>query len=129
MGEVAEFYRLHNTVQAGEARLKEVKKTLKEAYAKFVLICPHPEAIDWNYGRQGTFRVCMVCGVTDYASEGGTEGDEYNYGYPGSPNKQFWKNSNIRKAESEKEHWKYRVGHEWIVRDGKVVDRYAKHVS
>jgi hypothetical protein len=126
MNDIAKFYSLVKTVEENEEVKANAKKALKEAYAELVLICPHSEAIDYNYSKgNGDYRVCMICGLEDLASEGGTPGDEYNYGYPGSPNRDFWKDANIRRAKNEKEHWKYRRGHYWRVRDGKVVDSLA----
>jgi hypothetical protein len=67
----------------------------------------------------------MLCGVEDHASEGGTPGDEYNYGSPGSPNRAFWAKTQCRTAKDEKEFWKYRKSHGWKVRDGKAVSDFS----
>lgn len=120
VNDVSNFYRLTKTVVENENLVSNAKAILKEAYAELVMVCPHPEAIDHNYGnRGGDYRVCMVCGIEDLASEGGTPGDEYDYGYPGRPNREFWKNSTVRKAKNEEEHWKYRRSHGWRVKNGK----------
>lgn len=126
MNDIAKFYSLVKTVEENEETKSKAEKALNEAYAELVLICPHSEAIDHNYGgRSGDYRVCMICGLEDLASQGGTPGDEYNYGYPGSPNREFWKGANVRRAKDEKEHWKYRRNHHWRVKNGKVANSFA----
>ena len=119
MNAIAKFYDLTETVEKYEKQKKKAEKALKAAYKELVFLCPHPKTIDWNFGnRSGDYRVCMVCGIEDLASQGGTPGDEYDYGYPGYPNKEFWANTVVRKAENEEEFWSYRR-HHWRVRDGK----------
>lgn len=126
MNDVAVFYRLMTTVNENEIKKKEAQKALKQAYAELVPICPHSEAIDWTYNSHtGVYRVCKICGLEDLASQGGTDGDEYNYGYAGSPNRAVWKNSTVEKAKSENEHWEYRRQHGWRVRNGKAVNSFA----
>lgn len=125
MNDIAKFYSLLKTADENETKIKESKIALETVYAELVKICPHSEAIDWDYSN-GVYRVCMICGVTDYASEGGTSGDEYNYGTNGYPNRTFWNSATIIKASSEKEHWKYRNReHDYIVKSGKVVKRFG----
>lgn len=124
MSDVKRFWELTRTVEENEEKQKVAKKVLKKAYAELVQICPHPEAVTWNAGIRGwgNWVVCKVCGVTDTARKGATPGDEYDYGYPGSMDKEFWKNTVIETV-SEKESWDYRRGHSWKVIDGKVVDK------
>lgn len=127
MSDIAEFYRLLKTVEENEKIKKQVKETLKFSYKSLVQICPHSEAIDWNFGnRSGDYRVCKICGLEDLASQGGTPGDEYDYGYPGYPNREFWKNTTVTKAKTEKEFWSYRRGHGWRVRDGKLHEMFGE---
>lgn len=114
------FLTLKNNVEANEAIRARADKELKELYPLLVEYCPHPEAIDHKYGRSGVFRVCTTCGLEDHASQGGTPGDEYNYGYPGSPNREFWAGTEVRVADNEAEHWKYRRQHGFRVSGGKV---------
>jgi hypothetical protein len=121
MNDIAKFYRLKTTVEEQERIKDNAKRLLKNAYSELVKICPHSEAIDHDFNRrQGVFRVCKICGIEDHASEGGTPGDEYNYGYPGSPSREFWKHSEIEKTDDEKYFWTFRRQHGWQVRDGKV---------
>lgn len=125
MNDIAKFYAAKKTADDNEEIIIKAKAALADAYAELVYLCPHSEAIDWKYGGSAVFRVCMICGVIDMASQGGTTGDEYNYGYAGHPHREFWKNSKIMEAKSENEHWSYRNrNHEYIVKGGKVVNRF-----
>lgn len=121
MSDIAKFWHLKNLVEVNEEKKREAQHELDGAYKELVMICPHSEALDWNYGNHsGDYRVCMICGLEDRASEGGTPGDEYNYGYPGRPNREFWKGSDIRKAKNAKEFSMYRRRHGYFVHNGKV---------
>lgn len=122
MSDIGKFWALLNLLNEAETKKKEAEAVLKENYLEFIKLCPHSEALDWRYGGSGIFRVCMICGVEDRASQGGTSGDEYNYGYPGHPNKEFWAGSNVKTADSEAHHWewRYKHSHSYRVSGGKV---------
>jgi len=121
--DLGKFYRLNQDIQENEALKKRAEKALKEAFAELVPECPHSESIDHKSSLSGVgvTRICKICGVEDHASEGGTPGDEYNYGYPGSPNRTFWKGSNVEVTKDEKRFWSFRRHHGWRVQDGKAV--------
>lgn len=120
MNDVAKFWKLKSILDEAEKTKSEAQKILNENYSDLIAICPHSEAIDWSYSN-GVYRVCMICGIEDHSSEGGSPGDEYNYGTNGHPSRSFWKNSTIYKAASEEEHWKYRErGHDFRVKNGKA---------
>lgn len=123
---LAAFYRLTRAVDADEQLRKDVQKRLKENYDELVKICPHSEAVDRASSRrgEGVARCCKICGITDYASEGGTPGDEYNYGTAGHPSRSFWAGSHIETV-SDKEWFKYNRHHEWVVTDGKPRKRFG----
>lgn len=127
MSDLAEFYRLTKTVNANEAEIYRLKAELDEHYARLVQICPHSEAADnpSNLRGMGTRRVCKICGVTDYASEGGTRGDEYDYGYPGSPSKSFWKDANVEVIKEDVVWSGYSRSHQWVVKNGKAEKRFG----
>lgn len=125
MSNLADFYRLTREVDKDEQVIKEAKSRLSSNYDELVAMCPHSEAVD-NPSKlrgQGTRRRCKICGITDYASEGGTSGDEYNYGYPGRPAKLFWIGAEIEIVD-DKEFNKYNRSHEWVVQDGKESKRF-----
>jgi hypothetical protein len=126
MSDIAKFYKLITVVQVDEQLRKEAGNRLKENYDELVQLCPHSEAVDRksNLRGMGTTRRCTICGITDYASEGGTPGDEYNYGYPGYPSRTFWAGSEIRTV-SDKEFDKYSRHHDWVVTDGKPRKRFS----
>jgi hypothetical protein len=119
--DLAEFYRLTKNVRKQEKAIKVAREMLKQDYAKLVMICPHFEAADWKSSMRGVgvTRICKICGVEDHASKGGTPGDEYNYGYPGYPDDDFWGHAEIEKV-SEKEFYKLRRSHGYRVRNGEV---------
>jgi hypothetical protein len=118
---IKRFLTLKNNVEVNEGLKDRATKELDALYPLLIQYCPHLEAIDHRYhSRSGVYRVCTTCGLEDRASEGGTPGDEYDYGYPGSPNREFWKNTEIRVAESEAEHWKYRKSHGYRIVNGAV---------
>lgn len=126
MSDIAIFWGLKSIIDNNETIKKEAQKYLNEYYPQLIEICPHSEAIEWDYKHgQGVFRVCIICGIEDHASEGGTPGDEYDYGYPGYPSRAFWQNTHVRKAEDEKEFSSYRRQHNWRVRNGKAYNPYA----
>lgn len=122
MSDIALFWSLKNMIDMDESIKAEVKQRLKENYPKLIEICPHSEALDWNFGHRGIgdYRVCMICGLEDHESQGGSAGDEYNYGYAGHPDREFWKDAKVRKAKDEKEFWSYRRDHGYRVVGGKV---------
>lgn len=119
--ELGKFWTLTQTAIEAEQRLKQEKALLSDVYKELVFICPHSESIQYkrNGLRMGYHRRCKICGITDYASEGGTPGDEYNYGYVGHPSESFWGDSDVETTEDEKEFRKYSRNHNWRVRNGK----------
>lgn len=122
MSEITSFWTLLRDMTLYEARRDEANKILESTYDQLVAICPHPEAVDWEstIRGQGVFRQCKVCGVVDRASEGGTPGDEYDYGYPGHPSRSFWANSKVETVSRE-EWWSYTKPHRWHVSDGEAI--------
>lgn len=122
--EISEFYFLTNFVNKSERKLAEIQENLSISYDTLVNTCPHPEAVDRPSGSTGVARRCKVCGITDYASEGGTPGDEYNYGYAGHPNKSFWSGTKIV-STTEEEFNNSRRHHDWVVTDGKPRKRFS----
>jgi hypothetical protein len=122
--DIAQFVKFKRQVDEDEQAIKDAKERLKNAYAFLVALCPHSEAVDVksNLRGVGTKRICKICGITDYASEGGTPGDEYDYGYPGYPSRSFWKDTEVE-VISQKESWQYSRSHEWVVKNGKAVKR------
>ncbi len=104
-----------------EKLVKDSQKELMETYDQFVVLCPHTYAAATDIGnRQGIWYICKDCGVEDRASVGGSSGDEYDYGYPGHVNKDFWKDSLVEHVE--KSAWmKYRRPHRYTVQsDGSM---------
>lgn len=124
MNDISYFWKLTKIIEENESTRLNAESTLEKAYSELVRICPHPEAIDWKYYGIGVFRVCTVCGLEDMASDGGTPGDEYNYGTNGAPNEVFWRDTNIINASSEEEHCEYRRRHHWTIEDGKIVNKF-----
>lgn len=125
MSDIAKFYTLKSSVDINEQKLKETKKQLETDYAALVHLCPHSEAVDRPASRlSGVTRCCVICGVTDYASEGGDPGDEYNYGHHGHPHREFWKNTKTR-VVSDKEFGNYERHHNYVVTNGQVRDRFS----
>lgn len=125
MSDLAKFFRLTKQVNEDEEAIKHAKNRLKLSYGQLVAICPHSEAVD-NPSKirgHGTRRRCKICGITDYASEGGTEGDEYNYGYPGRPSRTFWVDAEIEIVD-DKGFNEYSRSHDWVVQDGKARKRF-----
>lgn len=122
MSDIAKFWSLLNIINTAEEKKSEAEAVLKEHYREFIEMCPHSEALDWRYGSSGVYRVCMICGVEDLASQGGSPGDEYDYGYPGHPNKEFWAGSKVKTADTEAHHWEWRRkhSHNYKVWDGEV---------
>jgi len=123
--DLAVFYRLTKEVNEDEQAIKEAQKRLSANYDALVKLCPHSEAVDSlsKIRGMGTRRRCKICGITDYASEGGTSGDEYNYGYPGYPSESFWAGAEIE-VVGEKDWNKYDRSHDWVVTDGKPRKRF-----
>lgn len=117
--------RLIRQVNADEDLIKELQERLKKNYDVLVLLCPHDEAVDRKSSQRGigTARRCKICGITDYASEGGTPGDEYDYGYPGYPSTSFWAKSDVE-VVSDKEFDKYDRTHDWVVKNGLAKKRF-----
>ena len=123
MSDVGKFWSLTRDMERYETQENEAKKALVHIYDALVAICPHPEAVDWQTTtRQGVFRRCKVCGIVDRASEGGTPGDEYDYGCPGHPSRSFWANTVVENV-TEKEWWTYTKSHDWVVLNGKATKR------
>lgn len=122
---IATFYKLTKAVEEDESLLVEAKKRLKLNYDDLVPMCPHTEAVDRKSTLRGagTTRRCLICGITDYASQGGTPGDEYDYGYPGYPDKNFWAGSEVT-VVTDQEFDKTRRYHEWVVEGGKARKRF-----
>lgn len=125
MSDIALFYRLIKSVEENEQAIKDAQKRLNEDYATLVLCCPHSEAVERKPTTRGIgiIRKCKICGITDYASEGGTPGDEYDYGYPGYPSKSFWSGAEVETVD-ETEFDKYSRSHDWVVSDGKPKKRF-----
>lgn len=123
--DLALFYRLTRAVDKGEAILKETKEQLDRDYDALVAICPHSEAVERhpNIRGVGAQRRCKICGITDYASEGGTPGDEYDYGYPGHPSRSFWVDSSVEVVD-EKKFESYGRHHDWVVCGGNAKKRF-----
>lgn len=128
MNDITTFWFLTSQVEEAERKKKEAESLLKDVYPELIRLCPHPEAIDWNFGHRGCgdFRVCAVCGIEDRESYGGTPGDEYNYGTAGRPDPEFWKNSVVRRASSEQEFGSYRRQHGWHVKNGSADHWYRR---
>ena len=120
--EVSNLVRAHEEVTRLEKIIKEAKIDLKAIFADYVLVCPHVDVASWTPYGGGTWYVCMSCGLEDRAVIGATSGDEYNYGYLGHVDKDYWANSNIHKI-SDKKSWNYRKSHGWILLDGKPVEK------
>lgn len=123
---IAQIYSLMKDVDENEKLIRDAKEKLKGLYDDLVSICPHSEAVDRksNIRGVGITRRCKICGITDYASEGGTPGDEYNYGYPGYPSRTFWSNAEVEKV-SDGEFDSYRRSHDWVVTDGRAKKRFS----
>lgn len=121
MTNIAEFLRLLVAANADERAVEDAKSRLSVAYDELVHVCPHSEAVDRPSQLRGvgTTRRCKICGVTDYASEGGSRGDEYDYGYPGHPSKSFWENAEVETVDA-KTFASYQRSHSYHVADGKV---------
>lgn len=124
--DLAKFYTLTKTVDTLESLLDSTKTQLTHFYDELVKICPHSEAVDHKSKIRGVgaSRRCKICGITDYASEGGTPGDEYDYGYPGHPSRSFWKDSEVELVDDE-EYDKFSRFHQWVVADGKPRKRFS----
>lgn len=124
MNDVAVFWKNKQIIDEAEKTKKEAEELLKEIYPKLIEVCPHPEAITWSLGLRGTgnWVVCKVCGLEDHALIGATPGDEYDYGYAGHMDRDFWKNTVIEQV-TEKESWQYRRRHHYQVVGGKVVNK------
>lgn len=122
--DVGDFYRVTRDIEKFEQQKVEAKKQLKKLYSELVPGCPHTESIDHRSKLRGVgvTRICKICGIEDHASEGGTPGDEHDYGYPGSPNREFWKGSNVETTTDEKYFWTFRRDHNWRVENGKAVN-------
>jgi len=125
--DLGKFYTLIKDIERYEEQEREAKQKLKEFYAELVPNCPHSEAVEYNHGIRGwgSHRRCLICGVWDHGSEGGTPGDEYDYGYPGHPSRSFWANSKVTITKDKKVWEASSKGHRWQVEDGKAVDPYA----
>lgn len=122
MSDVAKFWSLTRDMTKYEKQVHEAKEALKGIYDELVSLCPHPEAADWQPPSCGTgiYRICKVCGIIDRESEGGTPGDEYNYGTGGHPSRSFWVDSQVENVARET-WWSYVKDHSWHVADGKAV--------
>ncbi len=120
--DVGRFYVLTRDRTRLESIIKDSKKKLKKVYAELVQACTHPEAIQYkpNVRGWGPHRVCKVCGVKDSANKGATAGDEYNYGYAGHPDEDFWGDCDVEVTTDEKV-WNSYSRSGWVVKDGKAV--------
>jgi hypothetical protein len=118
--QLARFFNLVDTVEQQEALVKKAGAILKESYWELVQICPHSKCVQFTYTGlgYGPFRVCKICGIEDQASEGGTPGDEYNYGHAGHPNYAFWADSCVEETDDKKYFESFRREHGWSVKDG-----------
>lgn len=125
--DVAVFYNLMNVIVENEQARTDAEHALKSAYAELVPQCPHSEAIEFNHQIRGwgSHRCCKICGIVDRASEGGTPGDEYDYGYPGRPSRTFWEHTSVEVTKDEKVWNSYTRRHGWVVRDGKAYNEYG----
>lgn len=124
--DLAIFYRMMLAVDREEQAIVDAQKRLDNGYDWLVFKCPHSEAVDKKNTLQGvgTTRRCKICGITDYASEGGTAGDEINYGYPGHPSRSFWEGAEVEVVD-ETEFHKYNRSHQWVVSGGKPRKRFV----
>lgn len=120
--DTAKFYVVSKTVEKFENMKKEAERGLSVAYPELIEICPHPEAIEYSFNLRGNgpVRVCKVCGIEDLSSEGGTPGDEYDYGYPGRPSKTFWQDTEVEVTDDEDHFQSFRKGHGAKVVNGKA---------
>lgn len=125
MNQLAEFYKLKKWVDEDEQAIKDAKQRLSNHYDILVRLCPHSEVVDnpSNLRGMGTRRCCKICGITDYASEGGSPGDEYDYGYPGHPSTSFWKGAEIEVVD-DREFDLYNRSHNWVVKNGQPKKRF-----
>lgn len=123
MNEIAKFYALIRAVEENEAVKAEAERALEIAYDSLVEICPHSEAVEHSSKIRGVgaTRICKICGLVDHASQGGTPGDEYNYGYPGYPDREFWKDSNVEVTDDHAYFHTFAKGHRWRVERGEAV--------
>ncbi len=124
--DLAVFYKLTKIVNVAEELLKDTKEKLINHYDMLVFRCPHSEAVDRKSSMRGVgvTRRCKICGITDYASEGGSPGDVYDYGYPGHPSRSFWEGAEIEEIDDH-EFNKYGRTHEWVVQDSKPRKRFT----
>lgn len=121
MSDIARFYSLMISTMDDEKLIVDANERLRDNYAELVMLCPHSESVEFRSGIRGVgaSRRCKICGITDYASEGGVPGDEYTYGTPGHPSTTFWKDTRIELVGSE-EFVKYGRSHDFRVVDGQV---------
>lgn len=116
------FYLLIKGLQALETQQVEVSRALESGYNELVQLCTHDAAIEIKSTARGmgSTRRCKICGVTDFASEGGTPGDEYDYGYPGRPSRSFWGDCEVEITDDSKIFDSYKRTHNWRVRNGEA---------
>lgn len=122
--DTGKFYLALKGVEDNEFKLQEAKDALKVLYPILVEHCPHTMVADWKTNTRGlgTWRICKICGLEDHALIGATSGDEYNYGYPGYIDYDFWGKPEVEEV-SDKKIWDYRKSHTFQVVGGKVVEK------
>jgi hypothetical protein len=122
---VREFVHTLSRVEYLEHLISKCREELKEKHELLVRVCPHAEAIDrdMNIRGWGRWRVCKACGLEDHALIGATSGDEYDYGYAGHVDENFWAGTDVEVAKNDKEFNKYRKSHDWQVVNGEPVNK------
>ena len=126
MNDIAKFYNAITNINYYEQQAKDAKEKLKPLYDTLVSLCPHSEAVQGPSGIQGMgpIRICKICGVEDQSLIGATSGDEYNYGYAGRLDTDFWLDCAVEEFDSVgPEFWKYFKNHGYRVVGGKAVKK------
>ena len=120
--DVGQFYMLTRERSRLQSIIKDSKNKLTRVIDELVPACTHPEAIQIQFQHRGwgPHRKCKVCGVKDTSRKGATPGDEYDYGYPGHPDEDFWGDCDVEVTKDEKV-WDQYEWSNWVVKDGKAV--------
>lgn len=122
MSDTRNFYAALCEVTDNEFIRDEAKSKLEKAYPVLVESCPHIEAIEYNFNIHGSapVRICKTCGVEDHGIIGQTSGDEYNYGFAGRHDHEFWKDTKIEVTSDRHKFFGFRKQHGFRVVSGKV---------